>query len=508
MNYLLKNLYRKGDKIKFSDKKELKITETFDNLVNFDGYTVKIGSDKEIEIKFSNERGKLFGEIYAEELLNRAKGVLPVCIAEDYPDIKIRGVIEGFYGKPYSFETRKNLIDTIISYKMNSYFYAPKDDVYHRDKWRELYPETEAEKLKEFIGYCNLKLVDFYFCISPGKDFRYSDEAEYVKLENKLQQVMNWGVKGFAVLFDDIKLELCEADAEKFGSCGKAQAYVLKRAREFIGEKFEFIMCPTEYIQPSDSPYKKDLRENMPQNIKVFWTGYNTVAEFITESDAKKAGEVFGRELILWDNYPVNDFSPKRRIYLGAIENRTADLNKTHSGMVSNPMPSWELSKIAVSSMADFMWNSHAYNKRESLIKVCKSIFGNDYKDALNFFGLNSLSIFKPRGDKEAELFKIGDFIKLEKFYNDKMKSIEKLSDLKNPFVNELRPYLNYFKNEYTVFKQLTAGKIDGKLCIELSLCPVGLQNQELLKYIKEHRLIPEYNEIKIDSEREEYTKL
>ena len=39
----------------------------------------------------------------------------------------------------------------MASYGMNTYFYAPKDDIYHRAKWRELYPENELTQLKNLF---------------------------------------------------------------------------------------------------------------------------------------------------------------------------------------------------------------------------------------------------------------------------------------------------------------------------------------------------------------------
>src|SRR5258706_10868738 len=43
-----------------------------------------------------------------------------------------RGIIEGFYGPPYSHADRLWLIDKLGAWGLNRYVYAPKDDPLHR----------------------------------------------------------------------------------------------------------------------------------------------------------------------------------------------------------------------------------------------------------------------------------------------------------------------------------------------------------------------------------------
>lgn len=66
----------------------------------------------------------------------------------DWPSTPSRGVVEGFYGNAWSFDDR---IDQFAFYgrnKLDTYIYGPKDDPYHRAKWRELYPAEEAARMK------------------------------------------------------------------------------------------------------------------------------------------------------------------------------------------------------------------------------------------------------------------------------------------------------------------------------------------------------------------------
>ena len=60
----------------------------------------------------------------------------------------ILGVVEGFYGKPWSAAERVRLFERMKEQKMNCYIYAPKDDEKHRAEWRTSYTETELAWLK------------------------------------------------------------------------------------------------------------------------------------------------------------------------------------------------------------------------------------------------------------------------------------------------------------------------------------------------------------------------
>ncbi len=59
----------------------------------------------------------------------------------------IAGVIEGFYGRPWSFDQRKDLFTCMRQFEFTVYIYAPKDDLKHRAQWRDLYTDEECRKL-------------------------------------------------------------------------------------------------------------------------------------------------------------------------------------------------------------------------------------------------------------------------------------------------------------------------------------------------------------------------
>ena len=60
----------------------------------------------------------------------------------------ICGVVEGFYGHPWSHAERKHLFEKMKKQNQNCYLYAPKHDKKHRQKWRIKYSEKELENLE------------------------------------------------------------------------------------------------------------------------------------------------------------------------------------------------------------------------------------------------------------------------------------------------------------------------------------------------------------------------
>jgi len=88
------------------------------------------------------------------------------------------GVVEGFYGRPWTLSQRRDLFEKMEEWGMSSYLYAPKDDCKHRAFWRELYTVEEADHLQNLISAAHASNLDFYYALSPGLDIAYSNSKE------------------------------------------------------------------------------------------------------------------------------------------------------------------------------------------------------------------------------------------------------------------------------------------------------------------------------------------
>ncbi|HEY0698600.1 MAG TPA: beta-N-acetylglucosaminidase domain-containing protein, partial [Micromonospora sp.] len=145
--------------------------------------------------------------------------LLPAVAIRDWPATPDRGTIEGFYGTPWSQADRLRHLDFAGAHKLDTYVYAPKDDPWHRERWREPYP---AERLAEFAALAErarLRHVDLVFAVSPGQSVCHSDDADFAALTAKTQALHDVGVRSFALFFDDIAEQLsCPADRDRFGA--------------------------------------------------------------------------------------------------------------------------------------------------------------------------------------------------------------------------------------------------------------------------------------------------
>src|SRR6266487_3570323 len=117
----------------------------------------------------------------------------------------ICGVVEGFYGCPWSKAQRRQLFSWMQSWGLNTYLYAPKDDLKHRAFWRELYDEPQARELAALIRDCQRHDLNFIYALAPGLDVDYASEKDAAALQQKAAQLLDLGCRQFALLFDDIE---------------------------------------------------------------------------------------------------------------------------------------------------------------------------------------------------------------------------------------------------------------------------------------------------------------
>lgn len=311
-----------------------------------------------------------------------SEGKMEYCTIIDYPDVPYRGVVEGFYGTPWSHQARLSQIAFYARHKMNVYIYGPKDDPWHRDKWREPYPEAEAKRISELATYARSLGVNFYWAIHPGVDIKWTEQdRDY--LVAKLEKMYDLGVRSFAVFFDDIWGEGTRADK---------QAELLNYVdNNFIQKKHDvapLIMCPTEYNRAwanDEKGYLRTLGTQMNQGIEIMWTG-NSVVHCIDRESQEWINQRINRKSYIWWNFPVSDFV-RDHILLGPAYGNDLDIAETMSGFVSNPMEHAEASKISLYGIADYTWNMPAYDYQADWEKGLREVLPSNY-EALRTFAL------------------------------------------------------------------------------------------------------------------------
>ncbi|CAH2984909.1 unnamed protein product [Chilo suppressalis] len=268
----------------------------------------------------------------------------------------ICGVVEGFYGRPWTTEQRKDLFQKLKKWNMDVYVYAPKDDYKHRAYWRELYTVEEAEHLTSLISAAKSQGIIFCYALSPGLDITYSSQKEITTLKRKLEQVSQFGCTCFALLFDDIEPEMSEADKQIFQSFAHAQVSVTNEIHQHLGCP-RFLLCPTQYCSTravptvNSSEYLNTLGTKLSQQIDIMWTGPKVISKTLTSECIEEITQVLRRPPVIWDNLHANDYDQKR-IFLGPYCGRSPELIPLLRGVLTNPNCEYNANMIPIRTLA------------------------------------------------------------------------------------------------------------------------------------------------------------
>lgn len=266
-----------------------------------------------------------------------------------------RGTVEGFYGTPWSHQARSAHLEFSAEVGLNTYVYAPKDDPYHRDRWREPYPAAELGRLAELAATARRLGVRFVYAISPALSMRFAEDAEHAALAAKAGQLHDAGVTSFGLFFDDVP----DHDGAAHGlTCTRF-------VEDFLvphGIEGRLLVCPTDYAGTDPSPYRAEFARTAPADVLITWTGADIVVGAVTGEQLDRAAASYRRPLVLWDNFPVNDFDPTR-VFLGPLVDRAGHGERAVlRGILANPMSLAVASRLAVATVADWARDPDGYH--------------------------------------------------------------------------------------------------------------------------------------------------
>ncbi len=292
----------------------------------------------------------------------------------------IRGVIEGFYGTPWTHAERMDMIGFLKRNGFNAYLYSPKDDPYLRERWQEPHPDQAMGRIVELIQQSRLEGLNFFYCLSPGLSMQYSNDAHFGNVMAKYRHMYEQGIRHFGLLFDDIPLQLMHAeDRVRFKHLAEAHAATALKAWEKMNEwsdEVSLIVCPTQYNGLGNEDYITFLGRQLPPEIHLFWTGRFVCSPFLTEGDAVRFYEYTGHRPLYWDNYPVNDLAMANELHIGPLLHRDPELYRHAAGYVANAMEHAESSKIPLMTIADYLRDPERYDPVDSWIRAVEEVAG------------------------------------------------------------------------------------------------------------------------------------
>ena len=316
-------------------------------------YRLRIARDG-ILIAGHDARGAYYGA-RALAALAAAGSPLREAVITDWPEVPMRGVVEGFYGTPWSHARRLSLIRFMGEAGLDTYIYGPKDDPYHSSpSWRKPYPAEDAARIHELVEACRANHVDFYWAVHPGKDIRW-DDADFAAVLAKFEAMHALGVRAFSVFFDDISGEGTKADQQ-----ARLLNFLNERFVRAKGDVRPLVMCPTQYNRAwSGGDYLDVLGRTLDPSIHVMWTGDRVVADLDRQGMEWINGRL-RRKATIWWNFPVSDYV-RNHLLLGPVYGNAPDIGPLYGGFVSNPMERSEASKVALLGVAAYAWNPAVY---------------------------------------------------------------------------------------------------------------------------------------------------
>ena len=404
---------------------------------NSEAYGLLIGP-KGVRLYARRYEGVVRGLATLAQLLSNGE-VEPLAIA-DWPTFKVRGVVEGFYGKPWSWRARSYVAKLIVRLRMNAYLYAPKADPFHRERWRERYPEAVAAQLRRLGELCRSLAVDFIFAVSPGLDVTYSSDLDEKLLADKLLEAARWGVRSFAVLFDDIPLEIRSEERSRYRTLAEAQADFVNRVYERLRSelrRFKMLVCPTVYSGEEPDEYAAELYEELRPEITVMWTGPRICSREVYPCSLLELARRKRRKVLLWDNYPVNDYC-RGRLNLGPLRGRRRELPNYLEGVLFNPMNEAYASSIPLATCSDYAWGPDMYDPQcswESGLRMLCGDLAPEVELLAKHLGVSTLW---------PEHFKVPSDLK--SYFWNILSAAERLSHLPRDLWRDIKPYAEKLK--------------------------------------------------------------
>ncbi len=307
----------------------------------------------------------------------------------------ISGLIEGFYGRTWSWEARADWCNFLKEQRQDFYLYAPKADRFLREQWLEQWPRETLKELVKFRTHCSDQSIQFGVGFSPFEIHLNWNQETKRQLQKRLEELKPLELELLGLLFDDMK----GAEA----TMASIQSEIAHRVAEQLPDT-RLILCPTYY---TDDPilkalfglepqgYLEELGEKVDRSIDIFWTGPLVCSAEYSESHLRKVEERMGRKPFIWDNYPVNDGSRMAPfLHLQPPHGRPERPELFTSGFGINPMNQPELSKIPTAPLFAEWRNGEKLDEKERLALALSTVNERSLEKLIE----RDLELFQERG--------------------------------------------------------------------------------------------------------------
>lgn len=366
------------------------------------------GGKAQLVVLGENTDAVFCGLATLEQMLHNGTANLPCATFYDYADVQYRGVIEGYYGVPYSMEVTEDLFRFMARYKLNMYMYGAKSDPYHSQYWDKPYPTKlndrekrfgmmTREMMKQLAQAAHRCKVNFIWSIHPGTTFTKLGESDVLeRIMSKFEKMYELGVRQFGVFvddcgvpYDDPSLKQCadrlsnlqELVDTKWNQPGTAPADMVKQL-QYVPQLYAY-----SWVKPELARKFWESLSPVPSKVNIYTTGKN-VWSVPNSNDLQVLNDYLGREVSWWWNYPCNDVDVTKIFVADTYTNFadethihfTGELEKNLSlkTIIINPMQQGELSKIPLFGVADYTWNMDSFNNMENWKASLPAVVGKN----------------------------------------------------------------------------------------------------------------------------------
>lgn len=397
------------------------------------GYIIKsFNTDQNVVILAGNSTvGDYYAATTLVQLIDIEKNQLQTASIVDFPDFTGRSYLFSSWQTPNEMEEDINSINRMTLLKFNK-AYVGYGQTKGRKEWYDpddLYingVKNAGRKCME-TGVIDLGLmVNPYYhfgyemnvdsiSVEQKRAFVHSDPQSLRKLKNVYKIGLDAGAKTIMLMADDFMphegdnrknyVLYSEEDKSRFVNLQDAHSYVINNLHAWVRNNYgtvRFEYCPpwylNEFIDRSRGKaeyYFNDLMPGIPADVSIIWTGHTVRSLSYDVSDFARYTNLIGKKPMIWDNtlyarsldskyggYPAyypgkiklcNIFEPYDVLVPDDFQNKVDGPHMYVNGSASS-----EIYKIKYATVADFEWNTSAYDPEFSLWKVLVSQFGGE----------------------------------------------------------------------------------------------------------------------------------
>ncbi|MFO7857629.1 MAG: beta-N-acetylglucosaminidase domain-containing protein [Ectothiorhodospiraceae bacterium] len=295
------------------------------------------------------------------------------------------GVIEGYYGPPWSWADRRGVTALLADHGYGCYHYAPKVDPHVREQWATPWPVDQREAMEAFAAHCRRCGVRFGIGLSPAGLQSATDSAGIEALLHRVAEIDAIGADDLVLLFDDLAGDDPAHLAARQIDLVHRAATTTRAGRVFL--------CPTWYsddplldelfgTRPAD--YLEQLGRGLDPAIHVYWAGPEICPRAITPGDLHAVAERLERRPWLWDNYPVNDSANMREhLHLRGVTGRNATLATAVAGHAINPALQPWLTCLPALTLPRVYQDADSYRYTRAQTEAARSVLGPELGDCV-----------------------------------------------------------------------------------------------------------------------------